>query len=360
MILTGDFNATIEKKDRIGPTKISAPLKYLINNLQLKDAYRVHNPDELDFTFINRSGGSRIDRIYVEKTLTKSLLSCNHDFYPLSDHKAVIATFKLTNEAPTKPKRARWCLPRDLLDSETFKKIINKELQYDKNKILTGNINHWDQLKTKAKEIAIDLKKRETKERFYLKTFLKNCLKDLQTELIGGKNSYSEFLRIKSLIIQLELDELSRLNLNPLRNPINREKPSSANLIAEKRRGESAFFRKLKSQEGLVYRGEKAISNMIRSHYQEIYKYEEKKQKKWTAISRIYQETHSKQRYVMNLQKNRSSRIKNSHKRVRQKEISRERRATNRILLYFLRTPKRTPPLHFQQHTPRFRLTKVL
>ena len=283
LILLGDFNTTISKDDRLGPSKISAPLKYLINNLQLKDCFREKNPESKECTFRSRTGGSRIDRIYVENTLIKELKEIRHEFYALSDHLSVIASFNLLGTRPVKPKRSRWILSNEDLERPEIKKIIDLTLKENQNR-LEQNPYEWDAVKETIQHLVKKVKKNEFYETKNLKNFLKNAASDILKELNEGNGNFKEYLRLKSLIISLELKELSRIGKVRLKNKIPKEVQSCAHLIAEKRNGESSILHQIKDGYGIIHRGEDNILKIVKNQLQDIYNYEPKDKEKMDAF----------------------------------------------------------------------------
>ena len=73
LILGGDFNCVtdvdLDRSHTISKTVSSVnKLRNILNNFQLKDIWRQHNPDKKEFTFYSNVGtGSRLDKFYLPK-----------------------------------------------------------------------------------------------------------------------------------------------------------------------------------------------------------------------------------------------------------------------------------------------------
>ena len=83
LILGGDFNCVtdvdLDRSRTVSKTDSSVnKLKNILNNFQLKDIWRHHNPDKKEFTFYSNVGtGSRLDKFYLTKDLTPNVIESN-------------------------------------------------------------------------------------------------------------------------------------------------------------------------------------------------------------------------------------------------------------------------------------------
>ena len=80
LILVCDFNCVtdvdLERSHNISKTDSSVnTLRNILNNFQLKDVWRQHNPDKKEFTFYSNEGAdSRLDKFYLTKDLTSNVI----------------------------------------------------------------------------------------------------------------------------------------------------------------------------------------------------------------------------------------------------------------------------------------------
>ena len=95
MTLGGDFNCVtdvdLDRSHTISKTDSSVKkLRNILNNFQLKDIWRQHNPDKKEYTFHSNVGtGSWPDKFYLTKDLTPNVIESNIQNFAHSDHDKV-------------------------------------------------------------------------------------------------------------------------------------------------------------------------------------------------------------------------------------------------------------------------------
>lgn len=121
----GDFNVVPEAIDRLphrtdSEAVVNAYLRF-IRTLDLKDGWRLSNPEKKDYTHTSTHGTlSRIDNIVVSPTLLKHCRGWNISDAAggLTDHRIVSVTISAPN-APYIGK-GRWAMPQFLLHDKDF------------------------------------------------------------------------------------------------------------------------------------------------------------------------------------------------------------------------------------------------
>ena len=104
VILGSDFNCVTDVNlDRSRTTtKIGSSVKRLkeaVNAFQLKDIWRHQNPEKKEFTFHSNVGtGSRLDRLYVTRTLTTNVIESKIDNFAHSDHSKITIKMDLSEK----------------------------------------------------------------------------------------------------------------------------------------------------------------------------------------------------------------------------------------------------------------------
>lgn len=88
LILGGDFNCVIATKDSTGSSNYSPSLKQLVDNLQIKDTWDCMNQNVIDYSFVRPNSASRLDRIYISRSLVPHLRTSELFATAFSDHKA--------------------------------------------------------------------------------------------------------------------------------------------------------------------------------------------------------------------------------------------------------------------------------
>ncbi|CAM2112404.1 unnamed protein product [Caretta caretta] len=125
LVLGGDFNTTLEERDRSGaePSPAAANiLQGIVEHHSLVDVWRDHHPDDTStFTFVrveaHRSHHSRLDRIYLSHFHLSQAHSSAIRPAPFSDHHLVTVTVSLRAE---RPGTAYWHFNNRLLEDESF------------------------------------------------------------------------------------------------------------------------------------------------------------------------------------------------------------------------------------------------
>ncbi|CAM2098380.1 unnamed protein product [Caretta caretta] len=125
LVLGGDFNTTLEERDRSGTKQCLAAmdiLREIVIHHSLVDVWRDHHPDDaLMFTFVRvearRSRYSRLDRIYLSRLHLSQAHSSSIRPAPFSDHHLATVTVSLCAE---RAGPAYWHFNNSLLEDVGF------------------------------------------------------------------------------------------------------------------------------------------------------------------------------------------------------------------------------------------------
>lgn len=157
IIVAGDWNATLEEKDRLNcveiRTQLVNELKILLTQHNLEDVWRNFNPEKSQFTFRGLHQNhpmSRLDRIYMKKT-DLHLVHDTKIIPSFSDHSAVSL---LLHSPTTKYRPPYWKFDNSLLNSKEFQQIVKNILLHfqEQSKQAGSDINIiWDKLKEELK-----------------------------------------------------------------------------------------------------------------------------------------------------------------------------------------------------------------
>ena len=144
-IILGDFNFVDCDVDKGGGMnnrdKAIWPIwQNLLHQLNLQDPYRKHKPKQLQYSFVNASGRSRIDRVYVNDEHSQLITQqkYTHTAFYLA-HKIFTFTVKGTN--PKGP--AYWKLNTDILHDRLFKQMIQETVDNMNEMNLTTPSEWW-------------------------------------------------------------------------------------------------------------------------------------------------------------------------------------------------------------------------
>ncbi|CAM2113287.1 unnamed protein product [Caretta caretta] len=125
LVLGGDFNTTLEERDRSGTEQSPAAadtLREIVEHLSLVDIWRDHHPDDTSTsTFVrveaHQSSHSWLDRIYLSHFHLSQAHSSSIRLAPFSDHHLATVTASLCAE---RPGPAYWYFNNSLLEDEGF------------------------------------------------------------------------------------------------------------------------------------------------------------------------------------------------------------------------------------------------
>ncbi|CAM5113265.1 unnamed protein product [Eretmochelys imbricata] len=125
LVLGGDFNTTLEERDRSGTEQCLAAtdtLREIAEHHSLVDIWHDHHPDDTStFTFVwveaHWSSHSRLDRIYLSHFHLSRAHSSSIRLAPFSDHHLATVTASLCAE---RPGPAYWHFNNNLLEDEGF------------------------------------------------------------------------------------------------------------------------------------------------------------------------------------------------------------------------------------------------
>ena len=165
-IVAGDFNETLEDKDRksnkIGcnSTQPVANLLSLIKNHKLKDIWRILNENKTQFTWRRKdnSQASRIDYIFVQEDFLTFIESCKIKPVVIksTDHQSVHLKFK---SVICDKGRGYWKLNASVLNDERYVSLINGLIDKSFNhidNIPPDKLNlFWDSFKIEVRETTI-------------------------------------------------------------------------------------------------------------------------------------------------------------------------------------------------------------
>jgi exonuclease III len=97
LLLGGDFNCVINKKDSIGTSNYDPDLGIKLHSMQLIDTYEILNENHVEYTYIRAPSAARLDRMYVSRELSRSLREALVYTTDFSDHKSYVIHIELSN-----------------------------------------------------------------------------------------------------------------------------------------------------------------------------------------------------------------------------------------------------------------------
>lgn len=153
IIMSGDWNTTLQKEDRRNcseiRTQLANEIQILLQQHNMTDVWRDLNPTKQQFTYRGLQGNypmARLDRIYI-KAKDMHLVHSINIIPSFSDHDGVSITL---NTIQSNYKTPYWKFDVTLLKSNEYINIVNNILSYYEEKSKEDNLNLvqlWDNLK---------------------------------------------------------------------------------------------------------------------------------------------------------------------------------------------------------------------
>ena len=202
LLIGGDFNCIDYTLDKLNcfsvPSVDKTSLASLKSDFCLVDIWRKQNLHEIIFTWSNsdRTQASRLDRLFIAKSLVSQVFSCEILPCVLSDHD--ILKLDLSLDGLAKRRAGVWRFNNSLLSGPIFKRVLSKVITDFKLKIpiFPSLQEWWDRLKIEIKKACVSFSVRKHKA-------LNSKRASLTKQLIRAKN-FTQSAASASVINDLE------------------------------------------------------------------------------------------------------------------------------------------------------------
>lgn len=205
LIVGGDFNAVIQKKDANHTSNHSQSLKFLVESLNLTDAWEHIHKTVVDYTFVRNGSGARLDRFYVTEGIRNNVVNIKSNVCCFSDHKAVILKVKLPNLG--KPHRNRfWRMNDSVLTEDVLTEFRAKWVWWVRQRRYYDSwFTWWNELAKKKiasfvrwKTSIVRKREHDTMEFYYA------ALNLLHKDYIDNPGLMSEINHVKGKMLALQ------------------------------------------------------------------------------------------------------------------------------------------------------------
>ena len=285
LIVGGDWNCTLSKKDKIGgaawrPTIYSNLIAATMEGFDLVDIQRVRHPKLQKFTYESKSlkVKSRIDFSLVAKNLTLSVK--NTQIFPAiaPDHDAMFISLSLPNQCPTGP--GFWKFNNTLLNDEQYVNRVRDTCAQARNYYghLTDKRLFWEMIKMEIRSATISYSKSKSKR-------IRNREQDIlwKLDLLDSTicNNFSspdiddtlqEYenlkLELKSIYEEKGKQAMFRAKCRWVENG---ERPTKFFFNQEKRNYNKKTIRELRLQDESTTHNENEILDQIETFYKKLY-----------------------------------------------------------------------------------------
>ena len=280
-IIGGDFNSTInpnvdQSTPRLNPSRKSARLMELCNDLELFDVWRVLNPRTRDYTFFSRPHKvfSRIDFFFTSRMIVDRSKACIIGTQTLSDHCPV----SLTVHPPYRDPACRhWRLNASLMSSPPFLEFIKNKWEFFFSLNKTPGMSPstlWEAAKAYLRGTIISYTSAQRKEALKNQLELEKLILKLEIEFKRSQsNSLSKQLDAARSALDLLLTRKAESSIFNAKHRFFESGNKPGRLLARLAKGKqnSNTISSLKDENDINHHTSKEINRIMKSFYQKLY-----------------------------------------------------------------------------------------
>lgn len=273
-IVGGDFNLTLDPRDRPGQSSQRGPtnlLRDFFDHLAVEDLWRIRNPDSTAVTRVSPDGqsGSRIDRIYTPTALRALFKGPTHTPTAFSDHQAVLLEIADPTHAPSPYWKLNTSLLTDAAYCDLVRRII-EEVTTNNKPLSPGDL--WERLKGDFRTASKAYAREKARNLARKQTLLQARLTELLSAIPLPEDALEEANKIKSDLSEMELRRLAGARIRSRARWIEAgEKPSRLFSGLEKSRKAANSIPAVYSASGTSLTTQPLIKARIREYYADLY-----------------------------------------------------------------------------------------
>lgn len=274
LIIGGDFNSVLNRKDQMPNFNFSKELKKLVSDLKLHDAWELKYPTLVKFTYITHTSSSRIDRIYVSDSLITNVSTVETIPAIFSDHSAVIACINLTPQ-PCRRFRSQWNLNTSLLQDSDLEDALTDAWHLCLRSIANfPSVMEWwvRRAKPKLRKVLISFSIERKKQVKDTMEFYYSVLRDLYNQEDAVTARLKDIKKIKAKLISLKRQELEGLKIkSKVKSVSDEESAALYHLMKHARNRRKTFMEEIKCEDGRIITMQKDIVNEIHRYFEDMY-----------------------------------------------------------------------------------------
>ena len=213
IIIGGDFNCALSPKDKLGGTSVTRKasvikeIEKLCESYNLRDIWRILNPDLSRFTWRNKSLKiqCRLDYFLISDDLCNLTKKCDILLAPESDHSAVSIHIQ-SDILAQKKGPGFWKFNTTLLQDESYITALRENLPKFKEKYidLSDSGLKWDLIKMEIRGFTVKYSKRKAKIVKSKEMALQERVNILQAEAEKQPHNRTIILELQAEKLQLK------------------------------------------------------------------------------------------------------------------------------------------------------------
>lgn len=273
VLIGGDFNCVIHKKDQRPNFNYSRELEALVNNMKWKDVWEIKYPTLVKYTYISSRSQSRIDRMYVTKNLENKIGGIEVIPTTFSDHLAVKCSIRLQRQS-TYWGRPLWKLNVSMLTEEALAREVEEvwRASHRMRRNYRSTIEWWTLCaKKKLRSTLISYGRERARWSRYTIEFHYSCLRELVDQPIS-EDVLMNIRKIKAQIISIKRQQLEGLKLKSrVQTTVEEENASLYHLIEHDRKRRKTFIAYLRAEDDRLMSDQKEMLNEVYRFYSTLY-----------------------------------------------------------------------------------------
>lgn len=282
LIMTGDFNAVDDVKDRRKaenarrPVVIERALIEMIAGLELVDLWKALRKNDSGYTFVHRSGAARLDRIYCTRTILKSFPEICLVPNAITDHFALVATFiQKLNCFNTKKEKGIWKINASVLEEEAYARTVEKFVTnaIQLTKFNEDVIEWWENIFKKGiRKITQDYCRKRAQRVRDTKLFFQNCLKELAPLVGESEDRWNEFQALREEARRWETIGLQGAKIRSRQTQsTDADDPSIFHVTMESTRARQSKITELSSDNGTTLQRDSEIDEALTGYFKSVF-----------------------------------------------------------------------------------------
>lgn len=274
LIIGGDFNCVLNRKDQSPNFNYSNELCRLVCELQLRDAWEVKFPTLVKYTYIASNSCSRLDRIYLSRNLEGNLLNVEVIPSSFSDHCSINACLNL-DQQPTRWFRNQWCLNLTLLEDTVLETELTRAWELCLRSVhrFPSALEWWTRrAKPKLRQVIISFGIVRSREIKNTMEFYYSVLRDLYDEADETSIRLQEIKKIKAKLLSMKRKELEGLKVKSKAKSVSEDETAALyHLIKHNRNRRKTFIDELRLEDGTILTAQNDILAAIYTYYSALY-----------------------------------------------------------------------------------------
>lgn len=251
-------------------------LNQLVEELNLKDAWKLLHPTTVQFTFFRGESASRLDRIYVDKDTSNAIYDATVMPIAFSDHECFTMTLRIKEKLAT-TGRSYWKLNPSLYSKEDDQNDFSTYLSdlINKKRPLQANspFKYWiNTVKPAIQSYFKRVGSIKSREQRATLSFYYEVLNELHDEIQKGEKVYEEMNKIKQKIFQFHEHIMQgvMIRCRP-KSKMDKEKGTLFHVVKEKKRGYQKYIHHLRTNDNQQISTTSDCLHEATRHFQELF-----------------------------------------------------------------------------------------